>query len=134
MQGRFEFRTTMKDQQVADFLLDADCHVASRAGIVARFPRVAMLLAMTGVGRSMRFDLTASDGGSKGERIATASLRTGFAMTVVGGFIRSRIVGFNREGAGSVPAFRNQNGYGGSAGAVFLSARKKPCEKISCEN
>ena len=48
-----------------------DCHVAA-------------LLAMTEIGRRQHFDLTHADDGSKGERIATASVRTGFAMTGIG--------------------------------------------------
>ena len=48
----------------------------SRAGIVARFPRVAML------------------GSSSTER----EICIGFAMTGVGRFMRSRIAGYNRKG------------------------------------
>ena len=42
-----------------------------------------MLLAMTGIVRQQRFNLTDADVGGKRERIATASVRTGFAITAV---------------------------------------------------
>ena len=41
------------------------------------------MLAMTGIGGGSALDLRMRMAGAKGERIATASLRTGFAMTIV---------------------------------------------------